>query len=83
VVDLLLPGMNGFEFLLRLRREPWGQDIPVIVWTAKALSEAERARLLESAQAVIGKSDASLDGLLRAIKEQCRSAPDPGVPHGG
>ena len=71
VVDLLLPGMSGFEFLLRLRREAWGTGIPVIIWTEKELSEAERARLLESAQAVVAKGDTSLELLLAAIQEHC------------
>jgi hypothetical protein len=38
---------------------------------------------MESAQLVIGKSDASLEGLLRAIKEQCHPAREQGVRHGG
>ena len=69
VVDLLLPGMSGLEFILRLRREPWGQTIPVIVWTEKDLSDAERTRLLNSVQAVVAKGDASMGNLLRAIQE--------------
>ena len=71
VVDLLLPGMSGFEFLLRLRREAWGAGIPVIVWTGKALTETERTRLLQSAQAVVAKGETGLEALLAAIREHC------------
>ena len=81
VVDLLLPGMSGFEFLLRLRRERWGCGIPVIIWTGKALSAAQRARLLESAQAVVAKGDAGLEPLLAAIQAQCGRPSAAGAGH--
>ena len=38
VLDLVMPGVDGFEFLDRLRRLPAGQTIPVIVWTVKDLT---------------------------------------------
>jgi CheY-like chemotaxis protein/anti-sigma regulatory factor (Ser/Thr protein kinase) len=55
ILDLLMPGMNGFEFLERLRREPGGQGVPVIVWTVKDLTPEERTFLRSSAQAVVSK----------------------------
>src|SRR5262249_16054977 len=45
VLDLLMPGMDGFEFLDRFRRTAAGRRTPVIVWTVKELTEADRARL--------------------------------------
>jgi CheY-like chemotaxis protein len=63
--------MSGFEFILRLRQEPWGSAVPVIIWTSMSLSDADRTRFLQSAQAVVEKGGASLDALLRAIQEQC------------
>jgi CheY-like chemotaxis protein len=38
VLDLLLPGMDGFELLKRFRRSAAGRGTPVIVWTAKDLT---------------------------------------------
>jgi CheY-like chemotaxis protein len=55
VLDLVMPGMNGFEFLDRLRRDPAGRGVPVIVWTVKDLSSDEHALLRASAQAVVSK----------------------------
>jgi signal transduction histidine kinase/CheY-like chemotaxis protein len=45
VLDLLLPVMDGWEFLLRLRERPEWREIPVIVLTSHDLSEEERRRL--------------------------------------
>jgi signal transduction histidine kinase/CheY-like chemotaxis protein/HAMP domain-containing protein len=55
ILDLLMPGMNGFEFLELLRREPAGRRVPVIVWTVKDLTPEERTFLRSSAQAVVSK----------------------------
>lgn len=45
LLDLMMPEMDGFEFLQTLRQEPEWQAIPVIVLTAKDLTEEDRARL--------------------------------------
>jgi signal transduction histidine kinase/CheY-like chemotaxis protein/HAMP domain-containing protein len=55
ILDLMMPGMDGFEFLERVRREPGGQGVPVIVWTVKDLTPEERTFLRSSAQAVVSK----------------------------
>ena len=38
LLDLMMPGMDGFEVLERLRHVPAWQDIPVIIVTAKDLT---------------------------------------------
>jgi signal transduction histidine kinase/DNA-binding response OmpR family regulator len=45
LLDLLMPVMDGFELLQHLRARPDWRRIPVLVVTAKDLSEAERAAL--------------------------------------
>jgi CheY-like chemotaxis protein len=67
VLDLMMPGMDGFEFLHRFRMTPRGRATPVIVWTAKDLSEAERTRLQTSAHAIIQKGNGSTDELLAEL----------------
>jgi PAS domain S-box-containing protein len=57
VLDLLMPAMNGFEFLARFRHTPRGRRTPVIVWTAKDLTAAERRKLQAAAQAIVLKSE--------------------------
>jgi len=57
VLDLLMPAMDGFEFLVRLRRDPANLRTPVIVWTMKDLTVHDHERLRELAQAVVAKGD--------------------------
>jgi GAF domain-containing protein/CheY-like chemotaxis protein len=57
ILDLMMPKMDGFEFLDELRsRQEW-QDIPVVVITAKDLSDEERNRLNGGVERIIQKSD--------------------------
>jgi DNA-binding response OmpR family regulator len=55
VLDLLMPEMNGFEFLETFRRLPACGEIPVIVWTSKDLSESEYERMGPAALTVLLK----------------------------
>ena len=55
VLDLLMPSMDGFEFLRHFRRIEGCTDVPVIVWTVKDLSADERSRLRQAAQAIVAK----------------------------
>jgi signal transduction histidine kinase/DNA-binding response OmpR family regulator len=58
VLDLMMPRMDGFEFLRRLRDTPEGKQVPVLVWTSKDLTAEERTRLARSAQGVMPKQGA-------------------------
>ena len=58
VLDLMMPGMDGFQVLHRLREDPALAGLPVIVWTAMALTPEDLAQLAASAQLIAGKGDA-------------------------
>ncbi len=68
LLDLNMPEMDGFEFLDHLRAEERWRDIPVIVVTARELSNDERIRLGRAAQGVIAKGNAAHFELSRAIR---------------
>jgi CheY-like chemotaxis protein len=55
VLDLIMPGMDGFRFLEAFRRVPGCRRTPVIVWTMKDLTAEELVRLRESVQGVVQK----------------------------
>src|SRR5262249_29964600 len=47
LLDLMMPEMDGFEFLERIRERPELRTTPVVVLTAKDLTVEERAFLAE------------------------------------
>jgi CheY-like chemotaxis protein len=55
LLDLLMPIMDGFEFLAEFRRREACRSVPVVVMTAKDLTAADRDRLRGSIEAVLGK----------------------------
>ena len=58
VLDLMMPEMDGFEFLRRFRATNQGRRTPVIVWTVKKdLSAEEREQLRTSARAILAKGE--------------------------
>lgn len=76
VLDLLMPGLDGFEFLLRFRLIPENGSIPVVVWTMKDLTAGDRARLHQLAQTIIAKgSTMPISDQLRALLPPPRASP--------
>ena len=67
VLDLIMPVLDGFEFLDKIRRRAEWRDIPVLVVTAKDLTVEERSRLNGDVERVLQKSASELDELLREI----------------
>jgi PAS domain S-box-containing protein len=65
LLDLLMPEMNGFEFLDAIRQQPDWQSIPVIVVTAKDLTPEERLRLNGQVGLVLQKGTYHKEDLLR------------------
>ncbi|MEJ2218191.1 MAG: response regulator [Gemmatimonadota bacterium] len=55
LLDLIMPGMDGFEFLEELRGHDTWHAIPVVVVTAKDLTDDERRRLNGGVQRIVQK----------------------------
>jgi CheY-like chemotaxis protein len=78
LLDLLMPEMDGFAFLERLRSQPEWQEIPVIVVTAKQLSAEERRWLGQTTHQVITKGQSAHVDLSQAVRTVlARTAPAP------
>ncbi len=67
LLDLMMPEMNGFEVLERLRANPEWSTIQVIVMTAKVLEPAERAALNRCVEQIIEKGAGTLDEMFVAV----------------
>ena len=68
VLDLLMPGMNGFDVLHALRQRRDLAHLPVFVWTSMTLSKDEVATLERTAQAVVAKGQGGVEGLVEQIR---------------
>ncbi len=55
VLDLLMPGMDGFQVIQHLRQQPTLKELPILVMTAKTLTAEEIAVLSEQTQALFRK----------------------------
>jgi HAMP domain-containing protein/signal transduction histidine kinase/DNA-binding response OmpR family regulator len=64
VLDLRLPDMSGFEVLETIRDDPALADLPVVVFTGRALSPEEDAQLHSMARSVVVKGVESPERLL-------------------
>jgi hypothetical protein len=69
LLDLMMPEMDGFEFIARVRAEPRWQRIPVIVVTAKTLAAEDFARLNGQVQHLVHKGEHSGKTVLAALDE--------------
>ncbi len=57
ILDLMMPEMDGFEFLEKIRHRPEWPDIPVVVVTSKDLTMEDRNRLNGGVERIIQKTD--------------------------
>jgi PAS domain S-box-containing protein len=69
LLDLMMPVMDGFGFLAEMRTKPEWQDIPVIVITAKDLTNEDRSKLSGCVEEVLEKNAYTREQLLKEIRE--------------
>jgi signal transduction histidine kinase/CheY-like chemotaxis protein len=69
LLDLMMPGMDGFEVLDAMRREATWRDIPVVVVTAKDLTAKEVTWLNQHAERVFQKGAYKRSELVGTIHE--------------
>ena len=67
VLDLMLPGTSGFDFLDRVAKSDQTMLPPVIVYTARALTVDEEQRLRHHAKSIIIKGARSPERLLEEV----------------
>jgi PAS domain S-box-containing protein len=67
LLDLMMPEIDGFEFLQQIRQQDSLSEIPVVILTAKTLSEDERIFLAERTMLVLNKGAQPIGSLGRAL----------------
>jgi PAS domain S-box-containing protein len=65
ILDLMMPEVNGFDVVEKLRAHSEAMDIPILIFTAKDLTEEDRQRLNSHVQAIASKSASGKEDLLR------------------
>jgi len=74
LLDLMMPELDGFGFLEELHARPQGADIPVVVITAKDLTDEDRSRLNGGVERILEKDSnlrqEILIGLQQAIADR-------------
>jgi adenylate cyclase len=69
LLDLMMPEMDGFEFLAEFRKTPKFASTPVIVVTAADLSLEDRRRLDGGVEHILQKAAPSREDFLRQIRD--------------
>jgi len=68
LLDLMMPVMDGFEFLHELRQIESLRGVPVVVLTANDLSDSDRQRLNCDVESILEKGALEKDDLLRQVR---------------
>jgi len=69
LLDLMMPEMDGFEFVTEFRRHESWRAIPIVVITARDLSREDRERLNGYVQKILQKGAHDRDALLAEVRE--------------
>jgi signal transduction histidine kinase/CheY-like chemotaxis protein len=78
VCDLVMPDLDGFGVITALKANRTTAEIPIVICTARELSEDDRLRLHGQVLAIVTKGVDARDGL-RAWLEQAALRKGPGV----
>jgi CheY-like chemotaxis protein len=68
LLDLIMPEMDGFEFLVEVQKRPEWAGIPVCVMTSKDLSAEEHAWLTGKVERVVQKGSYTKEALLAEVR---------------
>ncbi len=73
LLDLMMPEMDGFEVIKRLKEKEKWAEIPVLVITAKTLNADERVFLEQRVKTVISKEGISSNAFLKELIDTMRA----------
>ncbi len=72
LLDLMMPGMDGFEFIAAVRRVEEWRDVPIIILTAKDIGPPDRERL-RGVGRILQKADLAGVGLTGEVADLLKS----------
>jgi signal transduction histidine kinase/CheY-like chemotaxis protein len=77
LLDLLMPGMDGFEVAEALRAEPDTRSVPVVILTSKSMTREDKERLQGRITYVARKAEFELSGLAGLLRWASASRQSP------
>ena len=69
LLDLMMPGMSGFEMVARLRAQSEGAHIPIMIVSAKDLTTEDILTLNGNVQRFVAKGSIDAAGLTNAVRQ--------------
>lgn len=69
LLDLMMPEMDGFQFVAELRKQEAWSEIPIVVLTAKTITAEDRLKLNGYVKSVIQKGSFNHKSLLAEIRQ--------------
>jgi CheY-like chemotaxis protein len=77
LLDLMMPEMDGFTFVAELRANPLWRNVPVVVVTAKDITEEDHRRLNGYVEAILQKGVYTREQLIHEVYELVARATGP------
>ena len=68
LLDLLMPGMDGFEVVEALRADPDTKSVPVVILTSKSMTQQDKERLQGRITYLARKTEFDLSGLAGLLR---------------
>ena len=69
ILDLLMPGMSGFDVVKSLQEHPEARNIPIIISTVKELTVQDREILNSAVRSIVQKGEDAKTRLLEAVRK--------------
>ncbi len=68
ILDILMPKIDGITLLKKLRQEPWGQAIPVIILTNLSTTETINVAQQQKVNEYLIKTDWKIEDVVKKVK---------------
>jgi len=69
ILDLIMPGMSGFDVVKTLQEHPQARDIPIVICTVKDLNTEELKTLNNGVESIVKKGEDAKYHLLGAVRK--------------
>ncbi|TVY11896.1 hybrid sensor histidine kinase/response regulator [Paenibacillus cremeus] len=79
LLDLMMPEMDGFQFVAELRKYEAWREIPIVVLTAKTITAEDWSRLNGKVEKIIQKGSFARDALLNDVRRFVASSANSGT----